>query len=138
MPTLSQFDPSVLRERRAWVRFGCELKGNCQPITQLEAGNRWPAQVWDVSNGGVGLRLSRRFEPGTLLAIDLAAGPDDICTLPLSRVRRVTAQGNYWLLGCSWPDELSADDLRGLLEPSANRAPELAGTVEAVPACVKS
>ena len=31
----------------------------------------WPVQVTDVSRNGIGMRVERRFEPGSLLEIDL-------------------------------------------------------------------
>jgi len=124
MPTIS---PSAVAaasrelDRRGWVRFACELRGDCQPITQLEAGNRWPAQVLDISSGGVGLLLSRRFEPGALLALELGTNETETACLPLARVCRVRREGGYWLLGCAWADELPSEDLKALISTSAVR-----------------
>lgn len=120
-PNLNEDTVSAM-DRRSWMRFHCELSGGCQPITQLEAGNHWPTHVHDISPGGVGLLLSRRFEPGTLLAVELGATEMDTVCLPLARIRRVLRAGNSWLLGCSWADELSEDDLRSLITPAEMRA----------------
>jgi hypothetical protein len=105
--------PALAVERRTEKRFPCARKADCQPITQLEVGNLWPVQLLDVSNTGVCLRLSRRFEPGTLLALGLA--PDN--GLALARIRHVRPRGSYWLLGCTWTTELSNEDLRPLVNP---------------------
>ncbi|MBY0523937.1 MAG: PilZ domain-containing protein [Gemmataceae bacterium] len=102
-------------ERRTSIRHVCELSGDCQPIAALEAGNRWPVQAANISEGGVSLMLSRRFEPGTLLAVEFVSDPADTAYMPLARVCRASRAGNYWLLGCSWADGLGADDLRTLV-----------------------
>jgi hypothetical protein len=106
-------------DRRTWVRYACELNGDCQPMIPLEAGNRWPAQVMDISGGGVAVLLSRRFEPGTLLTLVLGSEDNVTACLPVARVCRVHREGAYWLLGCSFAIELPAEDLRQLLRPSA-------------------
>ncbi len=126
MPTLdpspTPSEPSPALDRRAAIRYACEVQGDCQPITQLEAGNRWPARLLNVSSTGVGLLLSRRFEPGTLLAVAVEPDGNSTRCLPLARVRRVRRHGNYWLLGCVWADELSDEDMRPLVTSSAVRS----------------
>lgn len=107
-------EPGV-RERRGSVRYACDLKGQCQPITVLEAGNHWPMQALDISASGVSFVLCRRFEPGTLLAIDICDQSEEPMTMPLARVRYVVPSGNSWLLGCAWADTLEGSDLRSLL-----------------------
>ncbi len=94
--------------------------GDCQPITQL-AGNRWPTLLRDISGGGVGIRLSRRFEPGTLLALTLGPSLANTTSLPLARVQRVSSAGVYWWLGCAWADEMNEDDLYLLVGPRLRR-----------------
>lgn len=108
---------STAAERRAWVRYACLLQGQCRPMTALETGNTWPAQTVDLSAGGVALRLCRRFEPGTLLAVALCDTTEKPMSMPLARVRYVVSVGPYWLLGCSWAEELEASELRSLLGP---------------------
>jgi len=104
------------RERRTQVRHACLVQGQCRPITAMETGNTWPAQTVDLSVGGVALRLCRRFEPGTLLALDLCDTGEAGMSMPPARVRYAVRIGPYWLLGCSWAEELEPNELRALLE----------------------
>jgi len=106
-------------ERRGSIRFPCELAGECQPLAVMETGNHWPARTCDLSVGGVSLLLSRRFEPGTLLALSLTNRNTDSACPPLARVCRVTVSNKHWLLGCTWARELETDDLRYLVGPAA-------------------
>ena len=62
--------PEPPGERRAWVRSACDLGAACYvPTLGLEV--LWPARVENLSPGGAGLVLSRRFEPETLLEVEL-------------------------------------------------------------------
>lgn len=109
-------------ECRAWQRFPCGLVTTCQPVA-ARGGNEfaWPAQIRDLSQGGLGLVLSRRFEPGTGLAIEIPetdAYPGD--TL-LGRVVHATRHDGKWLLGCSLVSPLSEDELQRLLNMGRNK-----------------
>jgi hypothetical protein len=97
------------------VRYPSTRETSIQPAT-VRDGSGWRAQVRDVSQGGIGLVVNRRFEPGTLLVIELdTPGPDDGRTF-LARVVRVvhaTARPESdWLLGCAFAAELEDEDLR--------------------------
>src|SRR5438067_1238388 len=114
---LSDAQPFLIdsSERRCWARQLCRLGGECQPVTALEAGNHWPIKTLDVSPGGVALLMSRRFEPGTFLAVTLSGPGDDAMSMPLARVCRVHRADQHWLLGCSWAEELESTEMRTLL-----------------------
>src|SRR5581483_8607426 len=68
-PPMSEFnhppspDPSRPVERRAWVRYPCAGDTSCLPIVAAP-DSQWPGQVVDLSAGGVGVLLPRRFETG--------------------------------------------------------------------------
>lgn len=109
-------------ERRKRTRFHCALRGECQPIGAMEAGNSWPARAADISRSGVNLRLSRRFEAGTFLAIHFSGQPADDVMMPLARVCHVVADGMHWRIGCVWARELSKEDLRTLVGKLEKRA----------------
>jgi len=106
---------STATERRHWVRYVCVVQGKCQPVTALETGNDWPVASADLSAGGIALRLCRRFEPGTLLALTLAGSAGEPMRMVLARVQRVLRDGDYWMLGCAWAHELDTIELRSLL-----------------------
>ncbi|HLJ95371.1 MAG TPA: PilZ domain-containing protein [Gemmataceae bacterium] len=111
---IEQANPAP-HERRAWVRYPCDLETACQPLAGAR-GLQWPGKIRNVSAGGVALRLARRFEAGTVLAIDVQGRDESImCTL-LARVIHVLLQSDgSWLLGCAFTNTLSEDDLKALL-----------------------
>lgn len=94
-------------ERVAWVRpYG---KG---PGTPAE-DERHPAQVRDISLGGIVIVVNRRFESGTLLRVEVPAVGDAPATAVLARVIQVTALSQRaFSLNCCYAKELNDDDLR--------------------------
>ena len=102
-------------ERRAWVRHESDRDTVCHPVTS-GGGQQWAGQVRDISNGGVGLVLTRRFELGTLLAIEIAGQDGKPGRTLWGRVVHVhPLEPGSWHLGCSFAAELSDDDVRQLL-----------------------
>ena len=120
-------------ERRAWVRYPTSLETSCKPLTVRRPDEGWClAQVRDISVAGIGLVLSRRFEPGAILTIDLPRTSPRFSPMLLARVVHTTelAEGG-WMVGCEFANHLSQDDLRALVEegtaggvrPSVGRRP---------------
>ncbi len=101
-------------ERRAAVRHACQLDTSCRSVT----GGRdvpWPARVRDISLTGLCLVVSRRFEPGTLLSVDVQAAAGDFPSTLLAHVVRVSGlTGGDWALGCVFATPLSEDELQAL------------------------
>ncbi len=101
-------------ERRVHVREVSNKAGSCLPV----GGHRedsWPALVRDVSRGGVGLVLARRFEAGTVLQVWLHAG--ETATPESLLVRVVNSrhlQPRKWLLGCAFATPLDEDEWKAL------------------------
>jgi TPP-dependent trihydroxycyclohexane-1,2-dione (THcHDO) dehydratase len=85
---------------------------NVAPVLQqLES----PASQ-DISVNGIGLVLSQRFEPGTVLAIELLISSQSFSQTLQARVLHTTAQADgRWSAGCELLDQLSDDQLRALL-----------------------
>jgi hypothetical protein len=102
-------------ERRAWVRFLSDQEVCCQPLASSEIG--WPGQVRDVSLGGIALILSRRFEPGTALQVELPTKAEREPCRQLVRVVHATPQAKgRWIIGCAFSTPLSEDSLRRFLQ----------------------
>ena len=98
-------------------RYACGLRATCQPVAAwMDRDFIWPATITDLSTGGVGIVLGRRFEPGVGLAVELAATADRSEETLLVRVMQVTAiPGGYWMLGCAFLSELSEDTVLALV-----------------------
>jgi hypothetical protein len=103
-------------ERRAWVRFLSDQEVCCQPIANLTAAEMefgWLGRVRDVSRGGIALILSRRFEPGTILTIELSIKAKG---RQLVRVVHATLETKgRWIIGCAFASILSEEELQTFL-----------------------
>src|SRR5215831_18577049 len=67
---------STSANRRVTVRYHSGLHASCEPLAARgKSGLDWRASVKDVSRGGLGLLLDRRFEVGTILTVDLTLDP---------------------------------------------------------------
>jgi hypothetical protein len=124
-PAAGPADGCLEEERRAAPRLASDRVAACWPATVAGAFGTL-ARVKDVSTAGIGLVLDRRFEPGTLLAVQVEAacggGPGNL----LARVRRVMPQeGGQWLLGCAFVSPLGAEELHAFLTgPEQGPAPD--------------
>jgi hypothetical protein len=108
-------------ERRASIRYPCDPESfgpdnSCRPITLTRKTDSWSAVVRDLSTGGVGIVVNRRFEAGTLLAVDLQDAEQTTTRSLLVRVVRVTKEDrDHWLLGCAFTSKLSDAELLALM-----------------------
>jgi hypothetical protein len=104
---------TVVQDLRDTQRYPCEVQTTCQPPSGWRK-DPWPAVIRNVSTGGISLRLGRRFEPGTGLAIDLPTEDGSTSTV-LARVCHLEPGEGGWLLGCTFISELSDDEVRAIL-----------------------
>ena len=109
-------------ERRAWVRYGTDMKATCRGAgSRKEVG--WPARVRDVSAAGIGLLLRHRFRPGSYLAVELHDPSGGCLRLLAVRVVHTTplcVDGEpCWLTGCLLAEQLGEDELQALLARSS-------------------
>ncbi len=117
-PTATTSGQGVPRaECRVRERRPCDLEASCQPVAaRLDNDLHWPGTIRDISTGGAGLILGRRFEPGAGLAVELPASGDRSEETLLARVRHATRlPDGRWLHGCAFISELSDDELERLL-----------------------
>src|SRR5262249_32128353 len=114
-PTFAQEESPELCEgveRRQSPRYECHLETSCQAAAALH-GENWPARVKDLSRGGAGLLVTRRFEPGTLLGLTLPDGTTGEHYTVLARVIHAHPQEcGDWLLGCAFADQLTEEELQ--------------------------
>jgi hypothetical protein len=108
------------RDRRVAVRYsvspdGFSTENTCRPISS-QPDQTWTAVVRDMSTGGVGLVVNRRFEPNTLLLVDVHDAEQTTTRTLLVRVVHVERdENNAWFLGCMFPTALSEAELLSLM-----------------------
>ncbi len=104
-------------ECRVYERHSSGLPSRCQPASAFGKEDlKWSGTIDNVSIGGLGLRLERRFEKGTGLVIELPNKVNDGSYVVLAKVVHVARQSdNSYLLGCKFVSELSEDEVRRLL-----------------------
>ena len=84
---------------------------------RAEENDEWPAVLRDVSNGGIGLLLARRFEVGTQLLVPLERKRSGTPTEVWAQVVRVEPdQYGHWFHGCTLLAPLSDIDLDELAQ----------------------
>jgi hypothetical protein len=105
-------------ERRHSPRFPSDLETQCRSLKDSAA---WRAQVLNISRTGLALVLSRRFEKGAVLTMDLENARQDVSRNTLARVVYVRPHdGGTWLLGCVFVNPLDDEELKAF---SAKRVP---------------
>jgi hypothetical protein len=106
--------PGQGQERRAAVRYSCQLDSTCHPVPEGEL--ICTARVVDISATGIGLLIDRPIEPETIMAIQLQK--DDLSLSPTLLVEVRHARPRHdgdWLVGCVFGRELSEYELKALL-----------------------
>jgi hypothetical protein len=102
-------------ERRAAVRFPANLDGSCECLVGPR-GECWMATIQDISSTGMSLGVERRFEPGTLVLVDMPPTTQCLVRSLLARVKHVRqADDGSWILGCAFLKPLSNAEVQDLL-----------------------
>jgi hypothetical protein len=127
LPAVSPLPPAKATECRVYERSNCELKTSCQPAAPQEM--KWPATIYNISRGGLGFKLRRRFERGTSLGIELPDKNSHESYVVYVKVVFVkAAEDGSWSLGCQFLSELSEDELLRLLSYSQPEGPSAASS----------
>ena len=105
--------------RHAWVRSRAGRAVYCQPMPtspSKEPERGWWGRLRNISSAGVAVCLSRPFEPGTLLIIELSLQEKRrACRFP-GRVVHATPEGaRFWIVGCEFLRLLSDEELEALV-----------------------
>jgi hypothetical protein len=107
------FAPSSGAERRAWVRYPCNLETLCQPGEGRLDQPWWFAKVRDLSQHGIGLILNRPFELGDQLTVALYSPTLDVSRTLEARVAHIEpAEPGTWVVGCAFQQAISAEEMR--------------------------
>ncbi|HEV2946229.1 MAG TPA: PilZ domain-containing protein [Gemmataceae bacterium] len=112
-------------DRRNYLRHACRLNSLCRPAGRHQTGQPWKGWIEDVSIEGLKLNLNRRFEPGTLLAVEVDVSKEELVQVyhsAISRfflakvVRVVRRRDRKWTLGCRLVKKFNDQDLDTLVE----------------------
>jgi PilZ domain len=106
-------------ERRASVRMPKAQPVTCQPMTTQpadESETSWLGTLRDVSSSGIAIAINRRFEPGTILIVEVSPNSKGACESRPVQVCHATQEPNgRWILGCAFAWPLSQEELRRFL-----------------------
>jgi len=99
-------------ERRVWLRYAAELNTRCAEVGD-DGETGIPAVITDISRGGLKVIAARRFEPGTVLSVELPAVSGEAALAVLACVVRAQPHGDKdWAMGCRFSGELSDEQLQ--------------------------
>jgi hypothetical protein len=100
----------VAEERRRALRYYTDHVIQCRDATAEGPGR--PAQLRDISAGGIRVVVEEEFRPGDLLSVQLPDDPPHPPTSVLACVVHVNPEADgRWAVGCTFSSELSGDDL---------------------------
>ncbi|MFN4259483.1 MAG: PilZ domain-containing protein [Gemmataceae bacterium] len=99
-------------ERRAWVRYPCQLETMYQPGRGRLDQRWWFATVRDISANGIGLILQRPFAPGEQIAVALYNPAQDLSrTVGATVVHAAPQEDGNWLIGCTFVEQLTEGEV---------------------------
>jgi len=101
-------------ERRAAERYPVNTDATCpflSPVTE-DFGT---VKIRDISMQGIGLLVSRRVEPGTVLAVVLANPARGFSKTVLVRVAHITTLGGGFLVGGTFVTPLTYQEMSVLV-----------------------
>jgi hypothetical protein len=108
-------DSALAEERRVRVRHRQQLNS----YAQHGAGDLdqiwWLGSVRNISENGIGLVIPHRFDVGTSLTLELENASRTFSSTLQVQVVRSFPEARGWYVGCTFAQELTADELRGLL-----------------------
>ena len=113
IPSQKEHKDTAKTQRRAWLRFRSEQDVACNAE---EANTGWLGRVRDISSGGIALVSKRRFEPATVLMVELETGAGWPRRLFIQVIHATQEREDRWIIGCAFASPLSEDELQELLE----------------------
>jgi hypothetical protein len=104
--------PPSKPERRASVRYRCDLQAVYQPRAPSLDDVWLRARVRDISAGGLSLVTGQAFGPGTVLDVVFDRG---LLTFPVRIVHVRRLEDGGWLHGCAFLQDPARTDAEQLL-----------------------
>src|SRR5437868_4109132 len=102
-------------EQRGRARHHCNFEAFYRS-NRCGSAVGWLADVRDISATGIGLRLNRRFDPGSMLFIELISKQDESShLLPVTVVHATQTDDSHWVLGCTFARTLTNAELAELV-----------------------
>jgi serine/threonine protein kinase len=131
--------PALGPEHRAKKRYPCGRKTACRAL-EWTPGESWSGQVVNISETGLCLELSRRFEPGSILTIVLNGQVSQRRSVLVRIVWVEQVTKRLWRMGCQYDQPLcdfEVQEMSGAEGPAVEFAPEpdlaAVGTGEGIP-----
>jgi hypothetical protein len=106
-------EAALLADRRVWVRYPGASHADTQVFDTGACASQF-ARLVNLSSGGVGLLLDEPVPEKTYLKIEVEQHGS--FHMLMARVVHVRRMSNGWLHGCEFSRNLSASQLRALLE----------------------
>jgi hypothetical protein len=108
-------EESANANKRGKARFPSQRGTACQALQRMHEKKTWDGHVVNLSEDGLCLELSRRFEPGSLLTILLDSGPNSRRSLVARVIWVKKAAEKNWKLGCQFDQPLCEFEIQELL-----------------------
>jgi hypothetical protein len=124
---------AVTNENRATERFATVRDASCSLVTQRQKG--FTLRIHNISASGIGLLSGHRFEPGSILLVQVREENPSRSPLLVAKVVHATSQPTGdWLIGCILTRGLSEAEVRALVDNEAKerrKAPRFASVRDA-------
>lgn len=109
--TTSEGGDKTADERRVWLRYAAQRNVRCGDASDATDGGA-TGVIRDLSRGGVQILAARRYEPGTLLSVELPAMGEQGALTVLACVVRAQPHGDSeWAMGCRFSCQLNEEQL---------------------------
>lgn len=102
------------KDQRAAERYPANADSSCSFLAPV-VEDYGPSRIKNISMDGIGLLVTRRVEPGALLAITLSNPTRGFSRTMLVRVVHATPQLAGWLVGGTFNTPLSYQELTALV-----------------------
>lgn len=101
-------------DRRAAERFPVNVDSSCTFVSPVQE-DFGPVRIKNLSQDGIGLLMSRKLEPGVLLAVTQDNPAKSLHKTVLVRVVQVTPSQGAYLVGGTFDVALKYDELSALV-----------------------